>query len=194
MRWIDELARSPDLPALWIIQTGAQPLTRPERGALRQATSRKVVALQTGAAEGDIEIAHEASGRPIIMGAGQGLQLSHATRDGIVIVGLSAQPIGVDIECVAAGPVPMQALHRAEQLWLAQAPPAERERRFAALWAAKEAYGKWAGTGLPQTDAFALLPDAETGWRVAGAAPARITTREITIGGVELVTAVAIDP
>jgi phosphopantetheinyl transferase len=92
---------------------------------------------------------------------------------------------------VGAGPIPLQALHRAEQLWLNQTAEAERPRAFACLWAAKEAYGKWAGTGLVEPDRLAILPNAAGGWSPAGAADAHIETRLVVRDGVELALAVA---
>lgn len=178
MLWLEEFAPAAALPAVWIIATGENPRTRLERSDLRRGVSRRVAALQCRADIEAIEIAHEPAGRPLLRGEGcERLHLSHATRGGVVAVALADSPVGVDIEAVAAGPIPLQALHKAEQLWLAQVAPDDREASFAALWAAKEAYGKWSGKGLPETDAFALLPDIDGGWRVAGASPARIVTR-----------------
>ncbi len=48
------------------------------------------------------------------------------------------------------------------------------------------------GKGLPETDAFALLPDGE-GWRVTGARPAAIASRMAGIGGRRFAAAVALD-
>jgi phosphopantetheinyl transferase len=192
MLWLDRPIRAETLPCVWLIATGAAPRTRPERSALRHGVSREVIALQAGAPASEIDIVNEPSGRPVIRAKTlAGLHLSHATRGGVVAVGLARTRIGVDIEAVGAGPIPAQALHRAEQLWLAQLAPARRAASFAQLWAAKEAYGKWAGTGLPETDAIALLPDGDGAWRVTGAASAAITTRLVEIGGQPFAAAVA---
>ncbi len=191
MEWIEGFDRATSLPAVWIVATDERPRTRPERATLRHGVSRRIAAMQCGLPSAEVEIRHEPSGRPFLtLPGGQRFDLSHATRDGVVVVGLAEQPIGVDVERIGAGPVPMQALHRAEQLWLAQLGEAERSERFAALWAAKEAYGKWRGTGLPETDAFALLPEGN-GWRVAGAEQARISHRRLEAGGMAFMAAVA---
>jgi 4'-phosphopantetheinyl transferase len=193
MLWLEEFSPAAALPAAWVIATGEDARTRPERAALRRGVSRRIAALQADASPEMVAIAHDPSGRPRLEGAGcAGLSLSHATRGGVVAVALAEGPVGVDIEAVGAGPVPMQALHRAEQLWLAQVDPAERDASFAALWAAKEAYGKWSGKGLPETDAFALLPDMAGGWRVTGAAPARILTRGFNRDGHAFMVAAAL--
>lgn len=192
MQWIDGIARAESLPAVWIVPTEATPRSRPERSALRGGVSRRIAALQLGLRAEQIVIAHDSAGRPLLPDPScGGLCLSHATRGGIVAVALAESAIGVDIEAIGAGPVPLQALHRAEQLWLAQIAEAGREARFAELWAAKEAYGKWAGTGLPETDAFALLPDPVLGWKVAGAPQARIETRRLSLSRAGFAAAVA---
>lgn len=193
MLWLEDFAPAPALPAVWIIATEENPRARAEREALRRGVSRRLAALQSGAPLDGIGIAHEPAGRPLLTGGGcEGLHLSHATRGGVVATTLAHEPIGVDIEAIGEGPIPLQALHMAEQLWLAQVAPAEREASFAALWAAKEAYGKWSGRGLPKTDAFALLPDTDGGWRVAGAAPARILTRRFIRGARAFMVAAAL--
>ena len=192
MQWFDQIERSASLPAAWLIATDQTPRTRPERSALRHATSAAVLSGHLALPLSGIRLDHEPSGRPRIAAPRDaGLCLSHATRDGMVLVALAEGPVGADIERVGAGPIPYAALHRAEQIWLAQVPEPERDLAFATLWAAKEAHGKWAGTGLPATDRIAVLPGHDGRWRVAGEDSLSIRTRAIDLGDRRYAAAVA---
>jgi 4'-phosphopantetheinyl transferase len=192
MLWLEGYHAADSLPCAWLVSTGETPRTRPERSALRHTVSRRLLALQGGLPDTQIIIRNEPSGRPVIEAAKlAGLHLSHATRGGVVAVALAGTAVGVDIEEVGAGPIPVQALHRAEQLWLHQIPEAARAEAFATLWAVKEAYGKWAGVGLGEPDRFAALPAAGGGWQVAGVPAAQVVTRFFEAEGRRFAAAVA---
>jgi 4'-phosphopantetheinyl transferase len=192
MQWLDQIERAASLPAAWLIATDQMPRTRPERSALRHATSAAILSEHLVLPLAGIRLGHEPSGRPFLTSpCVAGLHFSHATRDGMVLVALAATPVGADIERVGAGPIPNAALHRAEQIWLAQVPEPERALAFATLWAAKEAHGKWAGTGLPETDRIAVLPGSNGRWRVAGEDGISIETRAVTLGDRHYAAAVA---
>jgi 4'-phosphopantetheinyl transferase len=193
MLWLDSLVRAPALPCVWLIDTGQRPFTRPERTELRHATSRAVIALQAAAHALDIRIVNEPSGRPVIRAERlDGLHLSHATRGGMVAVALAEGPVGVDVEEIGVEPIPLLALHRAEQIWLNQIAEPGRAAAFAQLWAVKEAYGKWAGVGLGEPDSFAALPTPEGAWRVTGAPAAQIATRMFEANGRRFAAAAAV--
>ncbi len=66
------------------------------------------------------------------------------------------------------GPIPVQALHRAEQLWLAQLREADRAEAFARLWAAKEATANGRARGCRRP-----TPSPSCRTARAGASPAR---------------------
>lgn len=192
MQWLDQIERAASLPAAWLIATAQTPRTRPERSALRHATSAAVLSEHLALPLAGIRLGHEPSGRPFLANPGtSGLHLSHATRDGMVLVAIAEGPVGADIERVGAGAIPYAALHRAEQIWLAQVPEPERDLAFATLWAAKEAHGKWAGTGLPETDRVPVLPGCDGRWHVAGEAGFSIRTRAIDLGDRRYAAAVA---
>ncbi|MCU0884016.1 MAG: 4'-phosphopantetheinyl transferase superfamily protein [Beijerinckiaceae bacterium] len=183
MQWLDQIERAASLPAAWLIATDQMPRTRPERSALRHGSSAAVLSRQLALPPAAIRLDHDQAGRPrIVSPDATGLNLSHATRDGMVLVALANGPVGADIERIGAGPIPWAALHRAEQTWLGQVPEAERELAFATLWATKEAHGKWAGTGLPETDRIAVLPGSDGRWHVAGEEGIGIHTRIFTHG------------
>jgi 4'-phosphopantetheinyl transferase len=193
MLWLDGFHTADSLPAAWLIATGETPHGRRERSRLRHATTRVVLAAQLGIEPADIELANDASGRLRAVGPGENvLHASHATRDGLVLVAMGEARIGADIERVG-GEIPFGALHRAEQLWLHQLDEADRTIAFARLWAAKEAHGKWAGTGIPETDRHAALPLDGGQFQVAGFAHVRIVTRLVERNGQSYAMAVATD-
>lgn len=157
MHWLTSPhAPAPSLPAIWLIETGARPRTLPERSTLRRRTAREVVAAQTGASAEDMTITHDQAGRPLL--PGRGLHLSLATRAGIVAIGLSDRPVGVDVELVHADTQAEALLHPEERSMLASLRGIERGEAFARLWAAKEAFVKALGTGfVTAPDSFRVL-------------------------------------
>ncbi len=193
IRWLDGFSRAEGLPAVWLIATGQTPRTRPERSALRAAASCRIASIQFGVDAEAVALRHDPAGRPSLTLEGVAApQLSHATRAGFVAVALADGSVGVDVEEVGAGPIPMQALHRAEQLWLAQLAEADRECAFAQLWAAKEAFGKWLGVGLSAPDSHAILPGRDGAWASACGADAAIAVRLVERAGRRLAVAVAL--
>jgi len=111
-------------------------------------------------------------GRPALAGTDQPVQFSLSHGGDLVLVGVAAAPVGVDVEQV---PEPQVAadlsarLHPAEQREIAAAP--RLEVAFAQVWTRKEAYLKGIGTGLSRglsadylgATGLAPLPD---GWSV----------------------------
>ncbi|MGL4441948.1 MAG: 4'-phosphopantetheinyl transferase family protein, partial [Bosea sp. (in: a-proteobacteria)] len=182
MIWLDSLTKADSLPAAWLIVTGEAPRTRPERSALRHATTRNVLSMQLGVFPDEIELANDIKGRLMALGPdNQLLHVSHATRDGMVLVAMGRARIGADIERVGSGAIPFAALHRAEQLWLHQLPDEQRELAFAELWAVKEAHGKWAGTGLLNAEIHPALPASDGTWQIAGSIDVALATKMVTL-------------
>ncbi len=192
MLWLDDFVKADSLPAVWLIATGEAPATRPERSRLRHGVTRRIIAAQTGMAAGQVALSHDRAGRLLPFRCGDGvIHACHATRTGFVAVALAHEGVGVDVECVSDGPIPMLALHLDEQAWLRSLPENGRARAFAQLWAAKEAHGKWLGAGVPQPDAFAVLPRDGGGWAAAAAPASAITVRLFARDGLDLAVAVA---
>ncbi len=192
MRWLDTFTKADSLPAAWLIASGDAPRTRAERSALRHATTRTVLATQLGIFPDEIELANDARGRLLALGPGDAvLHVSHATRDGLVLVAMGDGRVGADVERVGAGAIPFAALHRAEQLWLHQIPQEGQELAFAQLWAVKEAHGKWAGTGLTEAEIHPALPAADGSWQIAGSARVTVWTRVATVHGQRYALAIA---
>jgi 4'-phosphopantetheinyl transferase len=109
-------------------------------------------------------------GRPALSGAEPAVQFSLSHGGDLVLVGVAATPVGVDVEEVPEVQVAADRtarLHPAEQHEIAAAP--RPELAFARVWTRKEAYLKGIGTGLSRglvTDylgaaGLAPLPD---GW------------------------------
>jgi len=169
MHWSEDVdAVSPALPAIWLVRTGAHPLNLTERSALRRGVARRIVARQVACREDDVAIEHDTAGRPFLALPGTPhLHLSLATRAGIVVVGLAARPIGVDVERVdAEAPPPLDLLHPDERRLLAVTGTAARPLAFARVWAAKEAYVKALGTGFsrpPESFCVSLLSETRFG-------------------------------
>jgi len=116
----------------------------------RRRLLRQAVALRTGVAPGDVLIARDANGAPRVTSARQPIFVSLAARGGLVAIGISDRPVGIDVEVIEANtPEPAwNILHPREREWLSkQSVPAQRGS-FLALWCAKEAYLKAIGLGL----------------------------------------------
>ena len=192
MLWLDGFTKADSLPAAWLIVTGEAPRNRPERSALRHAVTRHVLSAQLGVLPDKIGLTNDPKGRLLAFGPDDRLlHVSHATRDGLVLVAMGRDRIGTDIERVGSGTIPFAALHRAEQLWLHQLPDEQREPAFAQLWAVKEAHGKWAGTGLVDAEIHPALPAHDGTWQVAGSANLALATKVVTLAGQRYALAVA---
>jgi len=111
-----------------------------------------------------------AHGRPALAGIDEPVEFSLSHGGNLVLVGVAATPVGVDVEQVPDVQVAADLtarLHPAEQREIVAA--ARPERAFATVWTRKEAYLKGIGTGLSRglaTDylgaaGLAPLPD---GW------------------------------
>ncbi len=192
MLWLDSFTKADSLPAAWLIMTAEAPRTRTARSALRHATTRSVLATQIGVFPDEIALANDPKGRLLALGPDHRvLHVSHATRDGLVLVAMGHGRVGADIERAGSGAIPFAALHRAEQLWLHQLGDAERELAFAQLWAVKEAHGKWAGIGLINAEIHPALPAHDGTWQVAGSADVALATKVVTLAGQRYALAVA---
>lgn len=199
MLWLDSAdSAAPALPAVWLIPTGASPRNLAERSELRRSVARRLLARQLGCAREDVVMAHDPAGRPLLVRPeGSGLQLSLATRAGVVAVGMAARPIGVDLERIETeGTAPLDLLHPDERGFLATAASALRPLLFARIWAAKEAYVKALGVGFrraPESFAVSLL--SESAFRVTDPslrAEAGGHLRIMKNGGQEILAAAAI--
>ncbi|MER5208673.1 4'-phosphopantetheinyl transferase superfamily protein [Streptomyces sp. NPDC002825] len=139
---------------------------------------RRLLAAYTGVAPGRVRLGRNPAsgrggrrGRPVMLDAPVPLQFSLSHSHGLVLLGVAATPVGVDVQRV---PSPVTAalclpkLHPAEREELAWLTDEERPSAFGRLWTRKEAYLKGLGTGLGRSPAADYL-----GERREGAVPAR---------------------
>jgi 4'-phosphopantetheinyl transferase len=112
-------------------------------------------------------------GRPAVRGAAVHFSLSHS--GDLVLLGLAARPLGVDVEArpaVSVADAVAGSLHPSEGVELAALSPEERPAAFARCWARKEAYLKGTGTGLAggvdrMYAGTGPVPASVPGWSVA---------------------------
>lgn len=199
MHWLRSIeVTAPTYPAVWLVATPQRPSNLTERSTLRRETARTVLARQLGCPAAEIAIGHDPAGRPLLATHREtGLQISLATRSGVVAIALARMPVGVDVERVdPAGVIPPEALHRDEWRMLEESEPSLCPLAFARLWAAKEAYVKALGTGfIRPPESFAVSLTSPERFRVDD--PLRGMTAEgvlatIENGGQEILAAAAI--
>jgi 4'-phosphopantetheinyl transferase len=117
-----------------------------------------------------------ARGRPVLERPSRPLHFSLSRRAGVVLIGIAAVPVGVDIEALPSAPTVAEVaelLHPAEREEILAAPPAIRAEVFARVWTRKEAYLKGVGTGVGHgLDSDYLGTEgreaAPAGWTVIG--------------------------
>lgn len=149
--------------------------------ASRRAALHRFAVAALALPESAVSVEH-ASGRAprLRLPEGSSLRLSSASRDGLAAFAIAAGPVGIDVERVDGdGDVPWNVLHPAEVEELRGLSGAARGRRFACVWACKEAYLKAIGTGLGREPAAISVRIGEGGRAfvddaVAGGAPATL--------------------
>jgi 4'-phosphopantetheinyl transferase len=90
-------------------------------------------------------------GKPMVAAGLPEVNFSVSHIETLAVIAVSAQPVGVDIETVAAAcpdRVVEATCSPSERRMLAKLGQPERARAFARLWSLKEAHAKLAGTGL----------------------------------------------
>lgn len=115
------------------------------RGILRETLGRAL-----GRAPGGLTLAYGEHGKPYLIDGGVEFNLSHS--HDYLLIGLSDQPIGVDVEHERASLEPMSLAQRffadSEIAWLESLPESALLRGFYQLWVCKEAVIKAIGVGL----------------------------------------------
>lgn len=102
-----------------------------------------------------LEIVTMPGGAPAFSGVDTGLHLSFTSREGISLIGIARQPIGVDLELVAElTMLPLNILRSDEIQDIMALPEDRRIARFLELWTMKEAILKAMGIG------FTIPPEA----------------------------------
>lgn len=126
------------------------------RSAASRAGLREVLGGYLEIAPAEVRLDRLPRGKPVLgpdhRHAGLEFSVSHAGPLGVVAV-TRAAPVGVDIERVGARAgwrlVAAGLLTDRESREILECPPGEQERRFYAVWTAKEAVAKASGRGLP---------------------------------------------
>ena len=131
---------------------------------------RRLLAEATGKPARDLVLIREPCpccgalhGRPALADPPRPLHFSLSHGGDLVLVGMAAVPIGVDVEALtnrSAGARLESVLHPAEQRELAAVPAERRTAAFVRLWTRKEAYLKGLGTGLGRDTAADYLGTA----------------------------------
>jgi phosphopantetheinyl transferase len=120
----------------------------------RRAATRRLVAKRLGVAASGVEIGHDPRGAPRLLRPETQLCLSVSGRADFCAIALGSSAIGVDIEPLEAGALPVwSALHPGEAALLRALPEAVRGESFLRLWTAKEAYLKALGSGFAREPA-----------------------------------------
>lgn len=165
-------ATAATLPAVWLLPSRQRPANLGERSALRHKIALDVLASQLALPRDAVRIAHDARGRPLLtQPAGTELQLSLATRSGLVALALAHRPVGVDVERIdPLQEQPLSVLHPREQAALRALDETARPLVFARLWCAKEAYVKALGLGFVRApDSFAVSLDTSDRFSISDA-------------------------
>lgn len=178
VRWLGLGQVPPHLnrPAVWVVRsddplreaivadlrpsredlTDAALFRSPERSSARLAR-RLLLKAVAGAALGvpaDRVVVERSRAGAIRLAAPEPLYASLSARDGWTMLGLSREPIGVDIErSKIEPPLPWTALADAEAKALAALTPGEQSLAFSRLWTVKEASLKAIGFGLTRDPA-----------------------------------------
>ncbi|MFD9127537.1 4'-phosphopantetheinyl transferase family protein [Kitasatospora sp. NPDC059571] len=106
-------------------------------------------------------------GRPTLSVPDPSVHFSLSHSSGMVLVGVAADPIGVDVEQVPRAStvrVCSTAVHPDERAEIEAVPEALRRAAFGQLWTRKEAYLKGLGTGLGRPLAEDYLGADESAW------------------------------
>jgi 4'-phosphopantetheinyl transferase len=121
-----------------------------ERYALRHGLLRWLLAGYTGKPPAELALTRDRSGKPILKG--RELEFNLSSRQDWLTIGVSAVPVGVDIECVIPLPDLAAIVGRffgpTERAELAALPIDRQTEAFFHLWTQKEAYLKAVGSGL----------------------------------------------
>lgn len=127
----------------------------------RSRLLRHSIADWTGASAAGIRVGRLPSGAPSVQCEGKELHASLASSAGVLLVGLAATPMGVDVEIIGeAREPPWNVLSRSERDQLdAIADPTARHLAFLRTWTAKEAVLKALGVGLSQEPRLLSIAD-----------------------------------
>ncbi|NUS61592.1 MAG: 4'-phosphopantetheinyl transferase superfamily protein [Lysobacter sp.] len=143
-----------------------------QRGDPAEPVVRAWLADELAVAPGSIEVRRDEYGRPRLVGALQGFDVSWShSGDGLLMALGEGVDVGVDLERARPRPRALELaqrfFHASEHDWLRGLPEPDRSEAFLRLWCAKEAVVKAHGRGI----AFGLdkfgLADVDGGLGIA---------------------------
>lgn len=115
-------------------------------------------------------LSYEPEGAPVAGGAAAGWFVSSASRDGVLVLVMARQPVGIDVEVEGEIIEPAwNVLHPAEIEQLKRCDPLGQYRRFLKIWTLKEAYVKALRTGLTREPSAINTLEAENHLRITDA-------------------------
>jgi 4'-phosphopantetheinyl transferase len=151
------------------LQTLEAPLRRREF-MMSRALARRVLGRRLGLCPGDIQLAPNAQGKPLLVGpfkaSEQPLHFNYSHSAGAVLLGLDTlAPMGVDIQAVEAPRhgVARRFLSATELARLQSLPALEQAAEFCRVWAVKEAILKAHGKGMFISPRFLEVTGGESG-------------------------------
>lgn len=138
--------------------------------------ARMGIAAHCGLDPAQIRFARTEKGKPYVLGVEVHFNLSHS--GDFVVCAVSDRPVGIDVEQIR---IVRQKLAEKvccpEELEYLRDAPGWQDpvtgwalRRFFRIWASKEAYFKWAGTGITDLKSFNTVPHILSGgtWELDG--------------------------
>ena len=132
----------------------------------RRALLRHLLARRLGCPAEEVRVAYDALGAPRLIAPEAELFLSVSGRAGFAAFGVSATPIGVDLEVIGPPEEPAwNVLHPSEREMLRALDPAERHLAFLRIWTMKEAWLKQQGLGLSVEPADLVVETDAGEWR-----------------------------
>lgn len=122
------------------------------RFAVSHAVLRRLLGRLLDMPPEDVAMRAEAHGKPVLKDGGKALHFSLSRSEERTLIGVAAQPLGVDIECLTT-PLDVEALAKPvfsprERRVFEQTRPESRQEVFFRSWTRKEAILKATGQGL----------------------------------------------
>ena len=138
--------------------------------------ARMGIAAHCGVDPADIRFARTENGKPYAVGLDIHFNLSHS--GDFVVCAVSDRPVGIDVEQIRTVREKLaQKVCCPEELEYLRGAPGWHDpvkgqalRRFFRIWASKEAYFKWLGTGITDLRSFNTVPHILSGgtWELDG--------------------------
>lgn len=154
---------------------------------------RRLLAAYTGVAPGRVRLGRDPvrgrggrRGRPVVLDAPVPLHFSLSHSHGLVLLGVAATPVGVDVQRVPSSVTAalcLPKLHPLEREELARLDDEHRPLAFGRLWTRKEAYLKGLGTGLGRRPAADYLGDERGVGATSGRPPGWVVRNVPTATG-----------